>query len=58
MLLLDDPSCEVIEHYTAETAEMELLYDFDLMEQGGTHHRIPYDRGSDVRPGGGFGCAG
>ena len=35
MLLLDDPSCEVIEHYTAETAEMELLYDFDLMEQGG-----------------------
>lgn len=35
MLLMDDPSCEVIEHYTAETAEMELLYDFDLMEQGG-----------------------
>lgn len=35
MLLMDDPSCEVIEHYTAETAEMEQLYDFDLMEQGG-----------------------
>lgn len=35
MLLMDDPSCEVIEHYTAETEEMELLYDFDLMEQGG-----------------------
>lgn len=35
MLLMDDPSCEVIEHYTAETAEMEELYDFDLMEQGG-----------------------
>ncbi len=35
MLLMDDPSCEVIEHFTAETAEMEQLYDFDLMEQGG-----------------------
>ena len=35
MLLMDDPSCEVIEHYTAETPEMEQLYDFDLMEQGG-----------------------
>ena len=35
MLLMDDPSCEVIEHYTLETDEMEQVYDFDLMERGG-----------------------
>lgn len=35
MLLMDDPSCEVIEHYTLETDEMERVYDFDLMERGG-----------------------
>lgn len=35
MLLVDDPSQEIVEHYTLETDEMEQLYDFDLMEQGG-----------------------
>ena len=35
MLLLDDPSQEIVEHYTLETGEMEQLYDFDLMERGG-----------------------
>ena len=35
MLLADDPGRTVIEPLAAETASMELLYDFDLMEQGG-----------------------
>ena len=35
MLLCDDPGCTVIEPLAAETGAMELLYDFDLMEQGG-----------------------
>ena len=35
MLLVDDPERRVIEHLTYETEEMELLYDFDLMENGG-----------------------
>ncbi len=35
MLLADDPYRTVIEPLTAQTLSMELLYDFDLMEQGG-----------------------
>ncbi len=35
MLLADDPEQQVIEHLSAETGEMDLLYDFDLMENGG-----------------------
>ena len=35
MLLCDDPERTVIEPLAAETGSMELLYDFDLMEQGG-----------------------
>ena len=35
MLLADDPGRTVIEPLAAQTADMELLYDFDLMEQGG-----------------------
>ncbi|MDE7003975.1 MAG: DUF1015 domain-containing protein [Oscillospiraceae bacterium] len=35
MLLTDDPQRTVIEPLSAQTEEMELLYDFDLMEQGG-----------------------
>ena len=35
MLLTDDPDCTVIEPLAAQTDAMELLYDFDLMEQGG-----------------------
>lgn len=50
MLLMDDPSCEVIEHYTAETGEMEQLYDFDLMEQGGhiTGYRLNEDQMAEL----------
>ena len=35
MLLCDDPGRTVIEPLAEQTASMELLYDFDLMEQGG-----------------------
>ncbi len=35
MLLADDPDKTVIEPLAARTAEMELVYDFDLMERGG-----------------------
>ena len=35
MLLTDDPGRTVIEPLAAQTGEMELLYDFELMEQGG-----------------------
>ena len=35
MLLADDPNETVIEPLAAQTGEMELLYDFELMEQGG-----------------------
>ena len=35
MLLTDDPDRTVIEPLAAQTDTMELLYDFDLMEQGG-----------------------
>ena len=35
MLLTDDPGRTVIEPLSAQTGSMELLYDFDLMEQGG-----------------------
>jgi len=35
MLLCDDPLGTVIEPLVARTGEMELLYDFDLMERGG-----------------------
>lgn len=35
MLLVDDPDCSAIEPLTAETDQMEEIYDFDLMEQGG-----------------------
>ena len=35
MLLADDPNETVIEPLAAQTREMELLYDFELMEQGG-----------------------
>ena len=35
MLLADDPERTVVEPLSARTGEMELLYDFDLMERGG-----------------------
>ncbi len=35
MLLCDDPETTVIEPLSAQTGEMEKLYDFDLMERGG-----------------------
>ena len=35
MLLTDDPDRTVIEPLAAQTDSLELLYDFDLMEQGG-----------------------
>ncbi len=35
MLLADDPRRTIIEPLAAQTGSMELLYDFDLMEQGG-----------------------
>ena len=35
MLLADDPGRTVIEPLADQTGSMELLYDFDLMEQGG-----------------------
>ncbi len=35
MLLADDPDCTVIEPLSTQTGSMELLYDFELMEQGG-----------------------
>ncbi|RHR08861.1 DUF1015 domain-containing protein [Pseudoflavonifractor sp. AF19-9AC] len=35
MLLADDPKETVIEPLAGQTGEMELLYDFDLMERGG-----------------------
>ncbi len=35
MLLMDDPNHIIIEPLSVRTGEMELLYDFDLMEQGG-----------------------
>ncbi len=35
ILLCDDPERALIEPLAQETEEMELLYDFDLMEQGG-----------------------
>lgn len=35
LMLMDDPDRTVIEPLTLETGEMELLYDFDLMERGG-----------------------
>ncbi len=35
MLLADDPDKTLIEPLSARTGEMELLYDFDLMERGG-----------------------
>ena len=35
MLLTDDPGKTVIEPLSAQTADMELVYDFELMERGG-----------------------
>lgn len=35
MLLVDDPHKMIIEPLSARTGEMELLYDFELMERGG-----------------------
>lgn len=35
MLLADDPDRTLIEPLAGQTGEMELLYDFDLMERGG-----------------------
>lgn len=35
MLLTDDPGRSVIEPLAGQTGEMELLYDFELMEEGG-----------------------
>ena len=40
MLLIDDPDKTVIEPLTAASGEMETLYDFDLMQNGG--HIVGY----------------
>lgn len=51
LMLMDDPEREVIEHLTAETGQMELLYDFDLMEQGGhiTGYLLTEEQKAEVR---------
>ena len=53
MLLLDDPERQVVEHLTAETGEMEQLYDFDLMERGGhiTGYRLTEGQMDEVARG-------
>lgn len=50
MLLMDDPSQEIIERLTLETNEMEQLYDFDLMERGGhiTGYRLTNEQKNDL----------
>ncbi|MGM9536849.1 MAG: DUF1015 domain-containing protein, partial [Candidatus Onthomonas sp.] len=50
LMLLDDPDCQVIEHLTAESGEMERVYDFDLMEQGGhiTGYRLTGEQVSEM----------
>ncbi|MCC8182469.1 MAG: DUF1015 domain-containing protein [Clostridiales bacterium] len=50
LMLLDDPDCQVIEHLTAESGEMEQVYDFDLMERGGhiTGYRLTEAQMEDV----------
>ena len=35
MLLADDPDCTIMDPLTAARDELEVLYDFELMEQGG-----------------------
>ena len=35
MLLIDDPKKEIIEALSSRTSDMELIYDFDLMQNGG-----------------------
>ncbi|MDL2235914.1 DUF1015 domain-containing protein, partial [Christensenellaceae bacterium OttesenSCG-928-L17] len=35
LVLIDDPLCTVVEPFEKETAEMPLLYDTDLMQNGG-----------------------
>ncbi len=51
MLLVDDPEQRIIEHLTYETEDMELLYDFDLMEEGGhiTGYLLTEEQKEDVR---------
>lgn len=51
MLLVDDPEQRIIEHLTYETEDMELLYDFDLMEEGGhiTGYLLNEEQKEDVR---------
>lgn len=51
MLLLDDPEKRVIEHLTYETEDMERVYDFDLMEQGGhiTGYLLNEEQKAEVR---------
>ena len=51
MLLVDDRSRRIIEHLTYETEDMELLYDFDLMEEGGhiTGYLLTEEQKEDVR---------
>ncbi len=50
MLLMDDPSQEIIEHFTLETDTMERLYDFDLMERGGhiTGYRLTNEQEKEL----------
>ncbi len=50
MLLMDDPSQEIIEHFTLETDVMERLYDFDLMERGGhiTGYRLTNEQEKEL----------
>ena len=40
MVLMDDPERTVIEPLAAQTAAMEPVYDFELMEKGGTYKEL------------------
>lgn len=50
LMLVDDPDCQVIEHLTAESGDMEQVYDFDLMERGGhiTGYQLTQEQMDDV----------
>lgn len=50
LMLVDDPDCQIVEHLTAESGEMEQVYDFDLMERGGhiTGYRLNEEQMDDV----------
>ncbi|MCD7837481.1 MAG: DUF1015 domain-containing protein [Clostridiales bacterium] len=50
LLLMDDPEKRIIEQLTYETNDMEMVYDFDLMEQGGhiTGYLLTEEQKADI----------